>query len=516
VTALRAVPQHRFSFKDVLAGLSVALVLIPQSMAYAELAGLPAHHGLYAAALPPLLAAVFASSPYLQTGPVALTAILTFGALVPLAEPGSVSYVGLAALLALVVGVARSAVGLLRAGWLSYLMSRPMLAGFTSGAAILILASQVPGALGSAAPDGTVLKRAIWAVSHLGSWEWASVVLAAVTVVFILGARKIHRLMPGVLLAVGTGMTYSLVTGYAGPMVGEVPAGLPPLTLDLPWSTLPILVLPGIVIALVGFAEAASISRVFASEDREWWDADREFLSQGVANLAAGVTGGFPVGGSFSRSSLNRLVGAGSRWSGLVTGAAVILFLPFADLLAPLPTAVLAGIVIAAVYSLFRPRGLVDLWYISRPQALVGWTTFLLTLALAPHVEQAVVIGILVAGAVHLWRELRPDVESRRAGDTLYVEPKGVLWFGSAPALDDAILAHLSRERDVERVVMSCSGLGRIDLTGAYVLAEMLDQLRAAGLAVDLVDVPEHAQRVLSAAGAGDHESSNSDQAGVD
>ena len=263
------------------------------------------------------------------------------------------------------------------------------------------------------------------------------------------------------------------------------------------------LLLPGAVIALVGFAEAASIARAFASEDRQRWDANREFLSQGAANLAAGLTSGFPVGGSFSRSSVNRLAGARSRWSGLVTGAGVLLFLPFAGVLAPLPTAVLAGIVIAAVSTLFRPRELLRLWALSRPQAVVGLGTFACTLLLAPHIEQAVLIGVVMAGAVHMWRELRPGVAARRDGDTLYLEPSGVLWFGSAPALEDALLARLAEEPDVTRVVLNCSGLGRIDLTGAYGLAEMFEQVDRAGLEMEIEGVPEPARRTLEAAGVG-------------
>jgi SulP family sulfate permease len=273
------------------------------------------------------------------------------------------------------------------------------------------------------------------------------------------------------------------------------------LTLDLPWRRLPALVLPGVVIAMVGFAEAASISRTFASEDRERWDANREFVSQGAANVVAGLTGGFPVGGSFARSSLNRLTGASSRWAGMVTGVAVLLFLPLAGVLADLPRAVLAGVVIAAVWSLFRPRALLGVWTFSKPQALVGWTTFALTLLLAPHVEHAVLLGVLMAGTVHLWRELTPEVGSHREGDTLVLDARGVLWFGSAPALDDRILECLDAERDVERVVIRCGGLGRIDVTGAHALAEMLDQLRAAGLVVELTEVPDHARRVLAAVG---------------
>ena len=502
-TQLRSEPGHRFSSRDVFAGLGVALVLIPQSIAYAELAGMPSHRGLYAAALAPIAAAFFASSPYLQTGPVALTALLTLGALLPLAEAGSAEFVGLAALLALVVGVVRILVGLLKAGWLSYLMSRPMLSGFTSAAAILIVSAQLPGALGSAAPEGSVLGRAVWALGHPGSWEAASIGLTAVTVVLVLGARVVQPRVPGGLLAVTGGFVFSIVAGYAGSTVGDISAGMPMFTLELPWSRLPVLLVPGAVIALVGFAEAASISRLFASEDRERWDANREFLSQGAANLAAGLAGGFPVGGSFSRSSLNRLSGARSRWSGLVTGIGVLVFLPFAGVLAPLPTAVLAGIVIAAVSTLFRPRELLRVWIFSRPQAFVAWGTFAFTLLLAPHIEQAVLLGVVMATAVHMLRELRPGLAARRDGDTLHLEPKGVLWFGSAPALEDALFARLADEPDVTRVVLNCSGLGRIDLTGAYSPAEMLEQVRRAGLEMEIEGVPEQSRRILAAVGVG-------------
>jgi len=504
VSPVRHDPEHNFHARDVLAGLSVALVLIPQSMAYAELAGMPGKNGLYAAALPLVAAAFFASSPYLQTGPGALTALLTLGALVPLAQTGSAEYVALAALLALLVGLARVGVGLFRAGWLSYLMSRPMLTGFTSGAAILIIASQIPGGVGSAVSEGGVLARALWALSHPSSWELASIVLCAATVAIIRGGRSFHPLLPGVLVAAAVGWVFSVATGYTGPRVGEVVGGLPRLTVDLPWSRVPTLVLPAAVIALVGFAEAASIGRLFASEDRDRWDPDREFVSQGAANLVAGLTGGFPVGGSFARSSLNRLAGARSRWSGLVSGVAVLVFLPFAGVLEPLPRAVLSGIVIAAVWNLLKPREFFGLWSLSRPQALVGWSTAALTLALAPHVEHAVLLGILTAGAVHLWRELSPGVEMSREGGTLHLHLKGVLWFGSAAALEDEVFRCLSAERDVSAMVLHCGGLGRIDLTGALSLAEIVEQVRAAGLEARVEGVPFHARRVLTGVGVMD------------
>jgi len=381
------------------------MVLIPQSMAYAELAGLPSHIGLFASALPPILAALFASSPYLQTGPVALTSLLTFGALASLADPGSADYVALAALLALMVGVTRLLLGLFRLGVVTYLMRDPVVTGFTSAAAILILASQLPKALGTATPPGGVLWRAGWSLGHPGGWETASLAITATTVLLVLaGRRVVHRMFPGALIAVGGGISVSRLTDYAGPMVGDVPTALPTLSLDLPWGSTGSLLVGGILIALVGFAEPASIARMFADEDGQRWSANREFVSQGVANLAAAVSGSFPVGGSFSRSSLNRLAGARTRWSGLVTGITVLVFLPFADVLAPLPRATLGGVVIAAVVGLVRPRRLLGMARISPADAFVAWVTFFATLALSPRVEQGVLVGILISLAVGLRR----------------------------------------------------------------------------------------------------------------
>lgn len=503
---MRSEPGKRISFQDVIAGVSVALILLPASMAYAELAGLPPHYGLYAAALPTIVASFLASSPYLQTGPTALTALLTLGALIPLAAVGTAEYIGLAAGLALVVGAVRFLVGFLRAGWLSYLLSRPMLSGFTSAAAILIIGSQLPAALGTSATEGHVLRGAWGTLSDPGSWEVASLALASLTVLLVRGGRRIHPLFPGVLVATAVGLAFSISTGYAGAVVGEIPSGLPPFSAAFSWSRFPQLILPGTVIALVGFADVAAICRAFASEEHQRWDANREFLSQGAANLAAAFSGGFPVGGSFARSSLGRMAGAKSRWSGFVTGMSVLLFLPFADVLAPLPKAILSGIVIAAIWNLFKPRQVLALWSASRPQAMVGWGTFALTLILSPHIEQAVLLGMVMAGSVHLWRELTPGVQARREGDTLHLLPSGVLWFGSAPALEDVFLARLAEEPDVTTVVVHCEGLGRIDLTGALGLADLREQVTRAGLQMSIEGVPEHARKALRSAGieAGD------------
>ncbi len=487
----------RFSARDVLAGLGVALVLIPQSLAYADLAGLPPHRGLYVAAAAPMAAAVLASSPWLQTGPGALTSLLTLGALVPLAPAGSPEFVALAGLLALVVALTRFLVGGFRLGWTAFLLSQPVLMGFTAAAALLIMGSQLPGALGIQPPVQEVGARALWTLTHPGMWNQETIGISLGTLVLMFGSRRIHPAVPGVLLASLAGWGYSVATGYAGATVGEVPVGFPPLALDLPWARLPRLVLPGIVIAMVGFAEAASVSQTYATRERKHWDPNREFLSQGAANLAAGVVGGFPVGGSFSRTSLAYLAGARTRWAGFVAGLAALLFIPFSPVLAPLPTAVLASVVIAAVWKLFRLKPLVRLWRLSTPQALIGWATFVLTLVLAPHVEQAVTLAVVMALALHLWREMTPGFTARTQGSTLSLELRGVLWFGSAPLLKRALLTHLQGSPSVDRVEAHLGGLGRIDLTGAFLLKELKDDVERGGMEFRLREVPVHACRIL-------------------
>jgi len=489
--------KERFGLRDLLAGLGVALVLIPQSLAYAELAGLPAHHGLYAAALAPMAAAYFASSPWLQTGPVALTSLLTLGALLPLAPPGSREFVALAGLLALVVGVARIVVGLFRWGWIAFLLSQPVLRGFTAAAALLIIGSQIPAALGVDPPTAGVGQRAFWTLTQPSSWEPTAVGLSAVTFILMFGSRRIHPAIPGVLLASLVGLGFSVLSGYDGARVGIVPVGLPVISLGLPWARLPSLILPGVVIAMVGFAEAASVSQTYATRERRGWDPDREFVSQGVANLAAAFAGGFPVGGSFSRTSLNYLAGARTKWSGFVAGAVVLLFLPFSSVLAPLPKATLAAVVISAVSKLVRLRPLMDFWKLSSPQAIVGWASFGLTLALAPHVEAAVILAVALSVGLHLWRELTPGHSVRLEGDVLHLELRGVLWFGSAPIMKRALVESLGEAKDAKSVVMNLRGLGRIDITGALVLRQLKEDLARAGVPVDFTEVPDQAQRLL-------------------
>lgn len=482
---------------DVIAGISVALILIPQSLAYAELAGLPPQHGLFASALPPLLAAPFVSSPFLQTGPVALTSLLTLGALTTMAEAGSVQYIHLAALLALMVGAIRCLMGLLRLGSVAYLLSAPVLTGFTTAAAILIAASQLPRSLGVESTGAGVLPDAFEALSSPQEWSALTILITASTMILILVGRRLHRLFPGVLIAVIVWTLVSSLTDYSGSTVGKLSGDFVRLSFGLPWGSTLGLLPAACAIALIGFAEPSSIARAFAAQERQTWDANREMLSQGVANLAAGISGAFPVGGSFSRSSLNRFAGAKSRWSGAVTGAFVLLALPFTGLLDALPRAVLGAIVISAVLQLIQFRPLVGLVRESWPQALVGIGTLAATLALAPGVERGVIAGVALAFVVHAIREMTITMKTEMSNGVLRVYPRGVLWFAAVARLEDGINKAIAAHTDIEQVVFDLGGVGRLDYTGGVAIGRIVDDLSVRDIDATFDKVPPAAMRAL-------------------
>lgn len=481
---------------DLLAALSVGVVLVPQALAYAGLAGLPPQTGLYASALPVVVAAALASSPYLQTGPTAATSLLTLGALSALAAPGSPEYLRLAALLALVVGAIRLAVGLARMGAIAYLMSQPVSVAFTAAAGLLITLSQAPAVLGVPAADPNPLLASWEALRRPGAWDVGSIGFAAATLAIVLGGRRLHPLFPGTLLAFVGSILVSRAIGFDGVVLGSVAPDLPVIDLGLPWSETPTLLVSGAVIALIGFAEPAAIARHYAMAERRRWDPSRELASQGAANLVSGLVGGFPVGGSFSRTALAKLAGARTRWNGVLVGVIVLAALPLLRFVGPLPRATLGAIVIAAVLSLVNLRPLIEYWRAARLQSYVAWATFVATLATAPRIERGVVIGIVLAMAAHLYREARLTVPASVEGHVVHVRPRGVLFYASAPALEETLGELLAEHPEARAMVFHLDGLGRVDLTGALALRRLAEDARAAGLRVEFVDVPPQASKI--------------------
>lgn len=471
---------------DVLAGVSVALVLVPQALAYAELAGLPAHHGLYAAAVAPLAAALFASSPALQTGPTAMSAVLVLAVLAPLVPVGTAAYAAAAALLALLVGAVRVALGALRAGGLAYALSGPVLRGFTWGAGLLIAASQLPGALGATAEGERLLLRAARVIGDPGGWHVGAIATAVATVVALRFGRRYARRFPIVLVvAVVATAVAAAAPGALGPTVGSIPRGWPRLELGLPWALAPDLLLGALVIAIVGFAEPTAIARRYARSDRRW-DPSRELLGQGVANVATGALSGMPVGASFSRSALHHELGATTRAGAVVTGLAVLAAIPAAPLLADLPRAVLAAIVLVAITDLLRWGPVTDLWRFGKLQTITALATAALTLALEPRIDLAVVLGVALSVALHLGREGRLDVGVAAEGDEGRVVVAGSLWFANAPRLQDLVRAAWLEHRAVERWVIDVTAVGRIDVDAALALGALRAEAGEVGVTLEV------------------------------
>lgn len=487
---------------DVVGGVSVALVLIPQSLAYANLAGLPPVVGLFASAFPLLIFAVFASSPFLQTGPVALTSLLTAGALAGAGlEPETEAYIGAAAILAIVVGVTRAVIGVFRLGSIVYLMAEPVTIGFTSGAGLVILSSQLPRALGADLPSNVAgwdnpIARSAWALVHPGSWTFMALVISALTLVLMLRGRRLHRLFPGVLVAVVLALVYSRSFDYDGAVIPDVEAGLPTWSLDLPWASTGSLITGGLVIALVGFAEPASIARTFANEDQTRWSSSREFFASGLANTVAGLTGAYPVGGSFSRSSVNRFAGAETRASGAITGLVVLAFLPFAGLLDGLPDAVLGAIVVGAVLSLVKPKRLARLWKRSPWQAGLAWITFVATLLTPPNVQYAVLLGVAFTAALHFFRPFHLDVESTADGE-LHLRPRGLLWIATNSKLKAALREEIANDSGSGMVTVSLDRSTAIDAAIADAVAAGQAQATRYGREYRVTNAPDGGVPIL-------------------
>lgn len=500
-------PSRAILAADVRAGLAVGLVLIPQAIAYAALAGMPPASGLYAALLPAVVGCLWGSSPLLAAGPVALTSLLTFGALQPFATPASPGWVAAAVWLALYAGLFQCALGALRLGAIANLVSGPTLAGFIHAAALIIIASQLPALLGL---PGYGDDLAGWP-ARVGARLQAAPGTVAAAAGFGLGAlwllwllRRRYPQQPGVLYVCMLGIVVSHLSGYAAAgdsaVVGAVPAALPrfawPPALD--FSQHRALLAPALVVALVSFTEAMSSARTLARRRGERWDENQELIGQGLAKLASAASGAFPVSGSFSRSALNEYAGAQSAWSALVAAACVLVFLLVGTaVLAPLPQAVLAAVVIVPVTGLIDLAALRRTWRLARDDGLVALVTFAATLFSVPHLHWGVLAGLTAGMAASLVRRSQPRIVElgvlpdgrlrertryglpRPAPDLIALRPDTAIVYLTAAPIERYVLDRAGA--DVKRVLLVGSAVNDLDLTGLDMLRELRRTLAARG-----------------------------------
>jgi SulP family sulfate permease len=492
---------------DVIAGITVALVLVPQSMAYAQLAGLPVYYGLYASFLPPMLAAFFGSSRQLATGPVAVVSLMTAAALAPIAQGNAESYLTYAVLLALLVGIFQLALGLLRLGVLVDFLSHPVVLGFTNAGAIIIATSQLSKLFGVSVPSAehhyeTVYATILAALEHT-HWQTLGIALGAIAIMVI--ARRISPRLPAVLIAVVVTTLLSWwqdFPGTGGKVVGEIPAGLPHFTLpgfDL--SVAMNLTSTAITISLIGFMEAISIAKAMAARTRQRLDANQELIGQGLANATAGFFQGYPVSGSFSRSAVNINAGAVTGFSSVVTGLVVALTLLWlTPLLYYLPQATLAAVIIMAVVNLVKVGPVVHAWKAQRHDGVVAVVTFVLTLLWAPHLDLGIMAGVGLSLGLFLYRSMRPRVAvvSRypdgtfrdvsvhnlpRCPNITVMRFDGQLYFANAGYFEDKVLEQVAEGgQELKFIIVDGGSINQLDATGEEVLGHLVERLHAQGI----------------------------------
>ena len=505
---------------DVIAGVTVALVLVPQSMAYAQLAGLPPHYGLYTAFLPVLVAGLWGSSAQLATGPVAVVSLLVAAALTPLAAQGSAHYVELAIALALLVGCIQLALGALRLGFVVNFLSHPVIAGFTSAAAIIIAASQLHKLLGVPMARSEFFLLDVWGVlgqlprAHLPTLAFGAGALAA-----MFAFRRFLPTWPGVLITAAVSTAISAAVGFER-VVGRIPAGLP----ELRWPQLDpgiaaSLIASAVVIALVGFMEAISIAKSIAARTRQRLDPSQELIGQGLANLAGSVTQCFPASGSFSRSAVNFQAGARTGFASVVAGAVVMLTLLFlTPLLYHLPEAVLAAIIVMAVFSLMNFTAIRQAYRAHRHDGVAGLATFMAALALAPHLDIAILGGAGLSIMLFLYRSMRPRIAvlGRHPDGTLRdaalhglplsehvvaVRFDGQLYFANVPYFEDSLLGVAARFPKARQVLVVAEGINQIDASGDEALRRLAERLRDGGVTLAFSGLKKQVLDVLRATG---------------
>ncbi|HNB45749.1 MAG TPA: SulP family inorganic anion transporter [Burkholderiaceae bacterium] len=490
---------------DLVAGITVALVLIPQALAYAKLAGLPPHIGLYAALLPAVVAALFGSCGQLSTGPVALTSLLVGASILPLGATAGGDLVGLALLLALLSGLIQLALGVLRLGWLLNLLSVPVLMGFVNAAALIICLTQIPPLLGLAMPHSDhLLVDFVRALGGLDALQPAAAAFGVGSLAVLVGLKRLWPRLPGVPLVVAATIALSAWTGFAaqgGAVVGAVPAGLPGFSLPPLRPELIAALLPAaFVVAMVSFMEAASSAKLICGRTRQPWNQDQELVGQGLGKLAAAFTGGLPVSASFSRSALNYANEARTGLSSLVTAAFVLAaLLWFTPLLWHLPKPVLAAIILQAVAGLIDTGVMRRAWRASRDDGAAAAVTFLATLAFAPNIQNGVFTGLILSLALLVYRGMRPRVallglhedgtyrDRDRFGlphphpGLVILRFDSPLSFVTAATFEDAMLGAARAQESVRVVLVSAAGINAIDATGLHTLASLVERFHGQG-----------------------------------
>ncbi|WP_372738814.1 SulP family inorganic anion transporter [Neptunomonas sp.] len=525
---LEWLPDYRISTfnQDLLAAVIVTVMLIPQSLAYAMLAGLPPEVGLYASIAPLLLYAVFGTSRTLSVGPVAVIALMTGATAGAIALPGSSEYITSVLLLTFLSGAMLTLMGLLRLGFLANFLSHPVISGFITASAVIIAFSQLKHLLGVSASGHNLLSLFSDLAQQIPNLHLITLAMGTGTLIFLYAARwwlkpmlsrlgvpaglasGLGRLAPIIAVAVTTWISGYFALADSGlAVVGQIPAGMPPLTLPVfdtgLWSQLAV---GALLISIVGFVESVSVGQTLAAKRRQRIDPNQELIGLGSANLGAAFSAGMPVTGGFSRSVVNFDAGAQTPAAGALTALGIMaVILWFTPLLGNLPIATLAATIIVAVLSLIDLHAIKHTWRYSRTDFSAILVTILITLL--QGVEAGIMAGVGLSLALHLYRTSLPHsaVIGRIAGTEHFrnverhqveTDPRILilridesLYFPNARYLEDRISELTALHPQMQHLILSCQAVNHIDTSALDSLEVISQRLRDAGIKLHLAEV---------------------------
>ena len=487
---------------DLFAGLTVAVVAVPQSMAYALIAGLPVQYGLYASIVPTIVGCLWGSSAHLITGPTIAVSLVVFSALNKLAPVGSPDYLGLVFFLALLMGVLQIVMGVVRLGHLLNFVSHTVLLGFMAGAAVLIGFKQLPGLLGVSIPKTGIFHEHLFSLTlNLHKTHLLTLLLGLVTIATIVTLRKVRPYWPGALLAmilVGVIVAVFDLDSRGVAVVGTIPRALPSLRIPEAggFKRLGELAPAVLAMAILGLVEAVSIAKSIAEQTRQRLNVNREFIGQGLANIAAALFNGYPGSGSFTRSAVNFRSGARTPMSGIFSALAVsATVLVAAPLAAKLPLSALAGVLIVVAHDMVLKKDIVQAIKATRGDAAVLAVTFLSTLML--HIEFAIYVGVLLSIGLHLAKTSHPSIHSvvpdaktgklvaATHGETCcqmdIVQIEGSVFFGSATFVLEDLQRRLRNRPHTANLLIRMRQVNTLDASGVHVLEVILEETRRRG-----------------------------------
>ncbi len=502
---------------DVIAGLTVAVIAIPQAMAYALIAELPPETGLYAAIVGAVVGALWGSSHHLQTGPTNTTSLLVLSVLLAVASPGDPNYLVIAGMMAIMVGVIQVLLALARLGVLVNFISDAVIVGFTGGAGILIAINQIRNLLRLDIPSMPHLWETLPHIAaHLGTAHIPSLLIGVGAIVGIVTLRRINRNLPAPLLGmVGAGIVVGLFRldqqGVA--VVGELPRGLPPLVMpEFNAALFDDIFTGALAVAAIGLVESISIARSIASQTNQRLDSNQEFFGQGLANVASGFFGGYPIAGSFTRSAVNHSSGAQTALSSLFASFFVLIaILALGPLAAYVPQPALAGVIMVTAYGLIEREEMQRIWRSNHGDRTIMGVTFLATLALP--LEYAVLAGIGLSLIYYLLKTSKPRVRVVLPSDDFrYFTPRpdrpsctqlgvievlGDLYFGAVSHIEEKIQENLNEHPTQRYLLLRMYPVENCDISGIHALESIVRLYRDRGGDVYFVHVQEQVRSLM-------------------